>query len=138
MSDDPTPPILSLVQRGSDKFPRYIIVKGDQVRNPTYWNAVSEEWHSDEGKATVFADVNRVLWEHHSLMMEAIGDRPCHKYVMPMSVELYGEKPSLEAFQEWLEKALRLVVNTPDYGYGPDGAVGVVMVHFDKLREKKR
>ena len=138
MSDNPTPPILSLVQKGSDQFPRYIIVKGDHIRNPLYWNAESEEWHSEERKATVFADVNQVLWEHHSLMMESICDLPCHKYTIPMTIELYGEKPDLKQFREWLEKAIRIVVNSPDYGYGPDGSVGVVMAHFDKLREKKR
>ena len=61
------------------------------------------EWHSDQHKATVFADVNEILWEHHRLMMEAIGDRPCHKYTIPMTVELYGEKPDLKQFREWLE-----------------------------------
>jgi hypothetical protein len=135
---NPTPPILSLVQKGSDKFPRYIIVKGDAIRNPLYWNAESEEWHSDEGSATVFADVNQVLWEHHGLMMESIGDCPCHKYTIPMTVELYGEKPDLKQLREWLEKAIRVVVNTPDYGYGPEGTVGVVMAYYNKLREKKR
>ena len=71
MSANPTPPILSLVQKGSDQFPRYIIVKGDAIRNPLYWNAESEDWHSDESRATVFADVNQVLWEHHGLMMQS-------------------------------------------------------------------
>ena len=54
-----------------------------------------------------------------------------------MTVELYGEKPDLKQLREWLEKAIRIVVNSPDYGYGPDGSVGVVMAHFNKLREKK-
>ena len=137
MKHNPTPPILSLVQKGSDQFPRYIIVKGDAIQNPLYWNAELEEWHSDEQKATVFADVNQVLWAHHGLMMESIGDLPCHKYVLPMSVELYGEKPDLKQFREWLEKSIRIVVNSPDYGYGPDGSVGIVFAHFNKLREKK-
>jgi hypothetical protein len=138
MSDTPTPPILSLVQKGSDKFPRYIITKGDAIRNPVYWNSESEEWHSEECKATMFADVNEILWEHHRLMMESIGDLPCHKYTIPMTVELYGTKPDLKQFREWLEKAIRIVVNSPDYGYGPEGAVGVVLAHFDKVKEKKR
>lgn len=135
---NPTPPIMSLVQKGSDKFPRYIIVKGDAIRNPVYWNSEENEWHSEECKATVFADVNEILWEHHRLMMESIGDRPCHKYTIPMTVELYGTKPDLKQLREWLEKAIRIVVNTPDYGYGPDGTVGVVFTHFDKLKERKR
>ncbi|HQZ68016.1 MAG TPA: hypothetical protein PLY87_23155 [Planctomycetaceae bacterium] len=137
MNHNPTPPILSLVQKGSDQFPRYIIVKGDAFRNPAYWNAESEEWHSDEEKATVFADVNQVLWAHHRLMMESIGDLPCHKYTVALSVELYGQKPDLKQFGEWLEKAVRIVLNSPDYGYGPDGTVGVVRADFKKLKETK-
>ena len=46
MSDNPTPPILSLVQKGSDKFPRYVITKGDAIRNPLYWNA--ERWNGTQ------------------------------------------------------------------------------------------
>jgi hypothetical protein len=138
MSDTPTPPIMSLVQKGSDKFPRFIIVKGDHIRNPVYWNSESGDWHSEEHKATVFSDVNQVLWEHHGLMMKTVEGSPCHKYTIPFSVELYGTKPDLKQFREWLEKAIRIVVNSPDYGYGPEGAVGVVLAHYSQLREKKR
>ena len=30
-----------------------------------------------------------------------------------------------------------IVLNSPDYGYGPDGTVGVVIADFKKLKEKK-
>ena len=85
----------------------------------------------------MFADVNQVLWEHDGLMMQSLDGSPCHKFTVPLAVELYGAKPDLKQFREWLEKAIRIVVNSPDYGYRPDGSVGVVMAHFDKLREKK-
>jgi hypothetical protein len=137
MSEHPTPPILSLICKGSDKFPRYVIAKGDLLRNPVYWNAEQSQWHKDESKATIFADVNQVLWEHHSLMMESLEGSPCHKYVAPLYLELYGEKPDLDQFREWLERALRIVVNTPNYGYGPDGAVGVIIADFNQLKERK-
>ena len=132
------PPVLTLLQKGSDQFPRYIIVKGDVIRNPVYWDDVNKEWQPDEGRATVFADVNQVLWVHHTLMMESLQDKPCHAYVIPMRLELYGEKPDLEQFREWLEKAIRIVVNTPDYGYGPDGAVGVLYADFSNTVERPK
>ena len=130
-------PILSLVQKGTDQFPRYVITKGDAIRNPVYWGDVNEQWQADEAKATVFSDVNRILWVHHSLMMESLKGKPRHQYIVPMRLELYGEKPDIEQFREWLEKAIRIVVNSPDYGYGTDGAVGVVFADFSKTRERK-
>ena len=137
MNENSTPPILSLVQKGTDQFPRYVITKGDAIRNPVYWDDVNDQWQADEAKATVFADANQVLWAHHSLMMESLKGKPCHQYIIPMRLELYGEKPDIEQFREWLEKAIRIVVNSPDYGYGPDGSVGVVFADFSKTREKK-
>lgn len=136
MSENDNPPIMTLLQKGNNQFPRYIIAKGNVIRNPVYWDDVNEEWQSEEVKATVFADVNKVLWVHHKLMMKEIGDLPCHHYVIPIRLELYGKKPDLEQFREWLEKAVRIVVNSPDYGYGPDGAVGMIFADFSKTVEK--
>lgn len=134
MSENPTPPILSLVKIGSDEFPRYRIVKGDVLRNPVYWNCESETWTTNEGEASVYADMNQALWDQHDLLMESVSDSPCHRYVAPLRIELYGEKPDLARFREWLERAIRIVVNTPDYGYGPDGAVGLIVAHFGELK----
>jgi len=136
MSQNETPPILSLVQKGTDQFPRYIITKGDAIRNPVYWDNENGEWQPDESQATVFADVNQVLWVHHELIMESVKGQPCHHYVVPMRLQLYGKKPDLEQFREWLEKAVRIVVNSPDYGYGPDGTVGVVFADFSDTKDK--
>lgn len=138
MSDNPTPPIMSLVQRGSDKFPRFVISKADQIGNPLYWESESEKWLANEGKATVFANLNDVMWEHHRLMMEGLEGTPCHRFTMPLQLELYGQKPDLAELQDWLERAVRILVRAPDCGYGPDGSVGVVFADYSKLREKKR
>lgn len=136
MSENPTPPILSLVQVGSDDFPRYFIAKGNALRNPVYWNCESETWTPNEGEASVYADINEALWDQHNLMMESVSDSPCHRYVAPIRIELYGKKPDLARFREWLERAIRIVVNTPDFGYGPDGAVGLIVAHFNELKKE--
>lgn len=135
MNEEPTPPLLSLVQKGGKTFPRYIIAKGNHLRNPVYWNTDLDVWTENENDATLYANINDAAWEQHNLMLESIGDSPCHRYVAPIYLELYGKKPTLDQFREWLEQAIRIVVNTPDYGYGPDGAVGVIVADFSELTE---
>lgn len=137
MSENPTPPILSLVSTGSEAFPRYRIVKGNVLRNPVYWNCESEAWTPIEAEASVYADMNQALWDQHDLLMQSVSDSPCHRYEAPIRIDLYGKKPDLAQFREWLERAIRIVVNTPKYGYGPDGAVGLIVAHFGELREEK-
>lgn len=132
MSD--MPPIFSLIKRGCDKFPRYVIAKADAHRNAVYWDATSRLWHADETKATVFADVTKACWEQHDLLMEAVGDRPVHRFVAPIYIELFGEKPKLTDLRRWLEGAVRIVVDTPKHGLGPDATVGVLIADFEETR----
>jgi hypothetical protein len=132
MSD--IPPIFSLIKRGSDSFPRFVIAKADAYRNAVYWDATNRQWHADESKATVFADVTQACWEQHDLLMKAVGDRPVHRFVVPLYLEIYGEKPKLADLRNWLEKAVRIVVDTPKHGLGPDGTVGVVVLDIDQAR----
>lgn len=132
MSD--MPPIFSLIKRGCDKFPRYVIAKADAYRNAVYWDATSRRWHADENNATVFADVTQACWEQHDLLMEAVGERPVHRFVAPIDIELFGEKPKLTDLRRWLEKAVRIVVDTPKHGLGPDATVGVLIADFEEIR----
>ena len=134
---NPTPPILSLIQKGTEQFPRYIIGKGDGFRNPVYWNADLNEWTEDEASATTYADIQRLLWDHYALLMESVKDYEKHCYVAPIYLEIYGDKPDLNKLREWLEKAVRIVVNTPEHGDGPDGSVGVVIADFSKTKERR-
>lgn len=127
-------PMFSLIKRGNDSFPRFVIAKCDAFRNPIYWDATSRQWHADETKATVFADVTKACWEQHDLLMEAICDRPCNRFVAPIYLEIYGEKPKLADLRKWLEKAVRIVVDSPKHGLGPDGTVGVLIADFEETR----
>lgn len=127
-------PMLSLIKRGCDSFPRFVIAKCDAFRNPVYWDATNRLWHADENKATVFADVTQACWEQHDLLMEAVGERPVHRFIVPVYIELYGEKPKLADLRKWLEKAVRIVVESPKHGLGPDGTVGVLIADFEETR----
>ena len=127
-------PLFSLIKRGSDNFPRFVIAKADAFKNPIYWDATSRLWHADESKATVFADVTQACWEQHDLLMEAVCNRPVHRYVAPMYIELYGEKPKLADLRRWLERAMRIVVDSPKHGLGPEGTVGFIIADVEKTR----
>ena len=127
-------PMFSLIKRGNDSFPRYVIAKADAYRNAVYWDATSRLWHADESKATVFADVTQACWEQHDLLMESVADRPCHQFVAPIYIELFGEKPKLTDLRRWLERAVRIVVDTPQHGLGPDGTVGVLIADFEETK----
>ncbi|MBX3444355.1 MAG: hypothetical protein KF774_18280 [Planctomyces sp.] len=127
-------PLLSLIKRGSDNFPRFVIAKCDAFRNPIYWNSETRQWDQDESKATVFADVTQACWEQHDLLMEAVGDRPVHRFVAPIYIEIYGDTPRLADLRRWLEKAVRIVVDTPIHGLGPDGTVGVLIADFERTK----
>jgi hypothetical protein len=129
------PPIFSLIKRGSDNFPRFVIAKADAFKNPLYWDATSRQWHADESEATVFADVTQACWEQHDMLMEAVGERPVHRFVAPIYIELYGEKPKLSDLRRWLEKAVRIIVDTPKHGLGPDETVGVLIADFEEVRK---
>jgi len=131
-----TPPILTLIQRGNE-FPRFIIAKGDILRNPVYWDSENKEWHQDENKATVYANQTDALWEHHYLIMESLKGLPCHTFVAPIYIDIYGEKPDIEAIREWLEKAVRIVLNSPQFGDGPiKDSVGLLVADFGKIKKK--
>lgn len=132
MSD--MPPIFSLIKRGTDAFPRYVVAKADAFKNPVYWDATNRKWHKDESNATVFADVTQACWEHHDLLMEAVGDRPCHRYVVPLYVEIYGDPPNLADLRKWLERAMRIIVDSPRHGLGPNDTVGVIIADVENTR----
>jgi hypothetical protein len=123
-------PLLSLIHVGSKKFPRFLVAKADELRNPIYWDG--KGWTKDEAKAMVFADVNQALWAYHDLLFEAVADRPSRIYIVPLQIEVFGDQPKLADLKAWLEKAVRIVVDTPKQGYGPGDTVGLITVDFNK------
>lgn len=126
-------PMISLVKRGTKAFPRYVLAKADEYKNAVYWNGLT--WSQDEAAAILFENVTECLWTHHDLMMESVGDLPCHRYVAPLYIEVYGKKPKLSDLRKWLEKAVRIVVESPKYGDGPtNGSLGVLILDAEKTR----
>lgn len=124
-------PMITLVAKGSKTFPRYVLAKADEYKNAVFWNGST--W-SDEKEAILFNDVTQALWTHHDLLMEFVSDLPRHIYAVPVYVEIYGDKPKLSDLREWLEKAVRIVVESPKHGRGPNGTFGVVLLDAERTR----
>lgn len=123
-------PMISLVRKGSKDFPRFVLAKADEYRNPVYWNGLT--WSDNEADAILFNNVNEALWVYHDILMDSVGDRPCFRYVAPLYIEVYGNKPKLADLRAWLQKAVRIVVNAPQHGLGPANTVGVLILDTDE------
>ena len=125
-------PMLSIIKKGSATFPRVIVAKGDQFRNPLYWTGSG--WSAEEDDAMVFANANDASWVCHDVLMESVSDLPVHRFIAPIYIEIYGEKPPLAALRQWLERAMRIVVDSPRHGLGPNGTVGFIFAEVEKTR----
>jgi hypothetical protein len=125
-------PMLSIIKKGSRGFPRVIVAKGDEFRNPLYWTGSG--WSAAEAEAMVFANANDASWVCHDVLMLAVSNRPIHRFVAPIYIELYGDKPKLADLKQWLERAMRIVVDTPKHGLGPKGTVGFVIADVDEMK----
>ena len=125
-------PMLSIIKKGSATFPRVIVAKSDEFRNPLYWTG--SNWSSKETEAMVFANANDASWVCHDVLMESVSDLPVHRFIAPIYIEIYGEKPPLAALRQWLERAMRIVVDSPKHGLGPKGTVGVIIADVEKTR----
>lgn len=125
-------PMLSIIKKGSRGFPRVIVAKGDEFRNPLYWTGSG--WSAAEAEAMVFANANDASWVCHDVLMESVSDLPVHRFILPIYIEIYGEKPPLADLRQWLERAMRIVVDTPKHGLGPKGTVGVIIADVEKTR----
>ncbi|MCZ2342655.1 MAG: hypothetical protein LC104_12825 [Bacteroidales bacterium] len=124
--------MLSIIKKGSRGFPRVIVAKGDEFRNPLYWTGSG--WSAAEAEAMVFANANDASWVCHDVLMLAVSNRPIHRFVAPIYIELYGDKPKLADLKQWLERAMRIVVDTPKHGLGPKGTVGFVIADVDEMK----
>lgn len=125
-------PMLSIIKKGSATFPRVIVAKSDEFRNPLYWTGSG--WSAEEDEAMVFANANDASWVCHDVLMLAVSNRPIHRFVAPIYIELYGDKPKLTDLKRWLERAMRIVVDTPKQGLGPKGTAGVIIADVEKTR----
>ncbi len=125
-------PMISLVRKGSKRYPRYIVMRADAYKNPLFWNGTT--WTTNETDAILFNDVTQALWAYNDALTESVSDRPCHRFVAPLYIEIYGEEPSLDVLKRWLNRSMRIVVDSPKHGLGPNGTVGVIIADVDETK----
>lgn len=68
------------------------------------------------------------------MLVENVADRESHIYVAPIQIEIFGEKPMLADLKKWLEKAVRIVADSPRHGHGPNDTVGVIIADFAETK----
>lgn len=107
-------------------------MRADEYLNPVYWNGLT--WSDNEADAILFNDVTQALWVYHDLLMESVSERPVSRFVAPLYIEVYGEKLRMADLRAWLEKAVRIVVNAPQHGLGPECIVGVLILDTDETK----
>lgn len=125
-------PMISLVRKGTKKYPRYVLMKADTLRNPNYWTGLG--WSVSESDALLFDDLNDAAWVYHDLMADTLSDRPCHRFIAPLYIEMYGDRPDLADLRSWLEKAVRVVVDAPRHGSGPQDSVGIMILDTEDTK----
>lgn len=124
--------MLSLHRKGTAAVPRWMI--GDQFCR--YWTG--EEWHVDEDKAELFADVNVAATKLQDLMIGEYSQLPVRTFTAPLKVVVWsGKKYSRDDLMMWLGKVARLLVdNSQDNGLGPiPGSYGYMEIQWGGLKE---
>lgn len=125
-------PMISLVKKGTKDYPRYVLMRADPYQNPNFWSGST--WMPSEADAILFNDVTEALWVYHDILMDSVGDRPVSRFVAPLYIEIYGDKPKLADLRAWLEKAVRIVVNAPQHGLGPTDTFGVLILDAEETK----
>lgn len=104
-------PVISILQRGTKQFPRYLLSKSNEYANVVYWCDDDKYWTPDEERATIYADPNVVLHEHYRLVAESLPPNPTQILVAPLYVQVFGGKPDLDKLKKFLIDKVRIVVN---------------------------
>ena len=63
-------PSLTIILCGPAKYPRCVVAKADDLRNPIYWTG--SDWIRDESAALVFFDINAALWVYRMPLVENV------------------------------------------------------------------
>lgn len=108
------------------------VAKSDKFRNPLY--STGSGWSAVEAEAIVVANANDASWVCHDVLLNAVCNRACHRFVVPLIVELSGEKPSMAGLRHGLEQSMRIVVDSPRHIFGPKGTVGVIAADVDETK----
>lgn len=127
---DRTPIILSVHQKGTPGFERFVISDA----HLRYYDG-HEGWTENESKALLYANSNQACLEVQRLLRLHVGDTPVRRFKAPIYVELHGTLDiSRDELVQWLVKASKLLIDAPRHSNGPRDALGLTMIDWGELR----
>ncbi|WP_442508355.1 hypothetical protein SH528x_007324 [Novipirellula sp. SH528] len=128
------PPLhLSVLNRGSIQFPRYLI--GNDHR----WFWTGSGWTGTESEAVLFTDWNIVATEVQKLLLDhrIAESTSIRTFVAPIKLRLVGgDHCSLSDVRAWAFGAARLLMDHPVDTVGPgSNSLVISSINWDRLKE---
>ena len=129
---DRRPIFLSLHDMGTPEYPRWVI--SDCFLR--FWTGTG--WSATQREALLYTDANEACAEMQRLLMLEYGNKPHTRYIAPVIVDVYSDKPVRKRdLQLWLSRSCRLLVNPPGKkSHGPmENSLGLVNIQWAELDE---
>lgn len=127
---------LSVLNRGSIRFPRYLI--GNDHR----WFWTGSGWAGLEADALLFTDWNAAATEVQKLLLQhrVTEASTIRTFVAPIKLRLVGgDDCSLEDLSFWAFAASRLLMDHPVDGAGlSSDSLVISSINWDELRENRQ
>lgn len=123
---------LSVLNRGSISFPRYLI------GNDHLWFWTGSGWTGVESDAVLFTDWNVVATEVQKLLLDhrITESSSIRSFVAPIKLRLVGsDNCSLADLSSWAFGAARLLMDHPVDGCGLGSSLVISSINWDQLRE---
>ncbi|APZ93361.1 hypothetical protein [Fuerstiella marisgermanici] len=127
---------LSVLNRGSIQFPRYLI--GNDHR----WFWTGFDWTDTESNAQLFTDWNEVASEVQKLLLQNRIAEPSsiRSFVAPIKLRLVGgDHCSVADLSAWAFSAARLLMDHPADSVGPgSNSLVISSIEWDQLSEVRQ
>ena len=119
-------PILRVVQIGNE-FERYVI----QDQRERVWTGNDFDSHG----AAVFAHHHHVATEAQTILKKSFEGLEPQRYFVPLLVEVYSHAGSvpLDQIAQYLSRAARLFMNTPEFGNGPGDSLVLSRIEWQQI-----
>ena len=127
---------LSVLNRGSIQFPRYLIGNG----HLWFWTGLG--WTGIESDAVLFTDWNTVATEVQKLLLDhrTTESAAIRTFVAPINLRLVGDDAcSIQDMRGWAFAAARLLMDHPVSGIGPGSdSLVISSINWDQLKEVRQ
>ena len=99
-----------------------------------FWTGESFE---KEGRPMLYDKCQKANQDIHQILIQNSSGKK-KEFVLPLSVSFYGD-PSLpeEEVIEYLQRSLKMFVDSDTYGNGPDGNLVLPSIEWNKFQERE-